>query len=209
MIALPITCALLLCAQLNNTHPIQPVTIADAIAIVQPPPEDLPTALFNKVDLQDLLKDPKCTGIRFYNALSTAEPTSYTVIAIGTDGDGKELGGGRAYYMYNGLVDGKITSKKLNSTKASDACVRLTNSGKICSCATLERRDIEALLAMDCHGIQTMEEAVGEDTGFRTTTISIIGNEAKVVGEAPDNTKICGEPCPAACGPIENYLKTK
>lgn len=207
MLALPLTFLLLLSTPPSSIGQLENyVDITEAIA--QPIPE-APSALFDKVVLQDLLKNPSCTAIRFYNALASADPTSYTVMAIGIDKDGKELNKGKAYRIFDNLNNGRIIKKDLTAAKASAACVRLTGSGKLCSNANIEKREIEALLAMDCHGIQITEEAVGNDVGFRIVTISIINFKVEIAGTAPENSRVCGTPCPSACGPMANYLKTK
>ncbi|HQV52410.1 MAG: hypothetical protein IPI00_01330 [Flavobacteriales bacterium] len=208
MLALPLACLLLLSSQPSYCAPLENNSVEVTEDVAQPL-VDTPTALFDKAVLQDLLKNPLCTAIRFYNALATSDATSYTVIAIGIDKDGKELNGGKAYRMYDKLESGKIVAKNLTASKASAACIRLTASGKTCSTASMEKPDIEALLAMACDGIQITEEAVGKDTGFRLVTISIIDDKVVIAGTAPDNTKVCGDPCPSVCGPMENYLKTK
>ncbi|MBK7101047.1 MAG: hypothetical protein IPH63_04530 [Flavobacteriales bacterium] len=165
-------------------------------------------ALFNTSVIQDILKDSKCTGIRFYTVDRTSNPNSGSLAAIGIDKDGKEINGwlgAKAYHQYSGLYGNEIGVEDLSGSRVSDGCIRY-NAHDSSFAAGFSRTDVEDLLRSGCGALWlTLSE-----TKFLMQAAIVENGKIRSMGSGSDYERMSGEPCPITCGEKPGYyLKMK
>lgn len=169
-------------------------------------------ALFDATTLQDILKDEECIAIRFYNVMVSATASDGTVMAIGIDERGAERDGGLFASPYRIGVAGSQDKAvdKYSRAKAVDAFGYQAASGNGNFSTSFTRAEIEALLGVPgCGGLRvTPDEANGSVT-MRLTAVGMIAGKITELPRGEGHEKVCGDPCPAFCGPSENYLQVK
>jgi len=168
-------------------------------------------AFFDKTTLQTILADPGCVKVRFYNVRRTANDTQGSAMAIAVQADGKEIQNGTnmLYQLSDRITGNTVTMTKLLRTQARQACLWVRDANEKSYCTEFTKAQIETMLnTQKCNGIRIVAErrTVNDYWSMRIRPITI--NAGTALNLAAPPSQFCTDPCPAVCGPAENYVNS-
>ncbi|HRH70138.1 MAG TPA: hypothetical protein PLB89_11575 [Flavobacteriales bacterium] len=167
-------------------------------------------ALLDATTASELLEDKDCAGIRFYSAMEK-DAASATVMAVGIDDHGAELTAGFFGRPYKLCVNGPVVGKarELSRSKAEEAITLIKTSGNTNFSASFSRTDLQAMLDKEgCVALLVTPDEASGSVSMRVAAVGTDGSKTMELGSGEGYEKVCGDPCPAFCGPTGNYLQT-
>jgi hypothetical protein len=173
-----------------------------------PPSAGFADAHFNGAALRELLGDREAIGLRFYNVVLPDGRGSAMAVAIRSDGT--EIKEGLFANPYKACamnVQDPLQVIAFSRNEAGSACARMAQGGTASFSASIGNAEVLALL--DEPGAMGIRITPVEGNGgltFRLTAVSVERGEVRAVGAEGGSWRICGDPCPVACGPPSNYI---
>lgn len=150
---------------------------------------------FSNDDLNRMINDPNCIGIRFYTAINP-EMGGQTEIAVGVDANGNELG---QYYRSNGTY-----STPMNAESATSAVEGSKNSEYATVACTFATGDItNMVMSQGSSGIH-IKPGLHEGTYSLVTVGASLNPEGSGSGDSGSTYLKGAAPCPNTCG--DGYL---
>lgn len=181
----------------------------ELFAEVGPVGEEPAQALLDAATAKDILSNKDCAGIRFYSAMDDNTATM-TMMAVGIDDKGADLDGSFISRRYKLCASGPGVPKAndLSRSKAEDAITLVKSAGSPNYSASFVRSDIQAMLdKAGCVALMVSPAEMNGSTSVRVAAVGLQGDKVVALGSGDGYEKICGDPCPAFCGPEGNYLQ--
>lgn len=186
-----------------------PIIALTAVLFLQADASRGAIALFGADQLRDILNDTECSGLRFYNVMLDGA-TEPTVMVVGIRSDGSDLNGGflaHPYWASAATASDPMAGHSLSRGQAAGACERIASLGIVSFSASLTREDAMALLSLNgCAALSVVGVDHRGSSGFQVEAMAMDRNAAVRLGEGEAYLRMCGEPCPTACGPSSNYI---
>ena len=161
----------------------------------------IPVSYYNAGDVQAILSQPGCTGIRVYPVYDEVTKSNSTMI-IGIDEYGQELNSDTSavtkYRMYSGVNENRPMSKTLNRYEAQLVCSAFNSKNS----AFITDLSAEALGS----------HLGGDSQGLSLSYLSNKGNNFEASGYQEESgihsfgVPSPGDPCPSSCGSRSQYL---
>jgi hypothetical protein len=161
----------------------------------------IPESFYPAGEIQAILSQPGCRGIRVYPVFDAQRETNSTML-IGIDADGKEIQSDTSatarYRLYTGVAEDMPTSRTLSRDEARAACSAFS-SGNAPFVADLNAGALAGFLGEESLGVMLSHSSANghnfQARGFR--------RENGLQGFGVANP---GDPCPTNCGSRDQYL---
>ena len=160
-------------------------------------------AYFGKDHLNGLMRTKDCVALRFYPALRAKGDVVTTALVIPVDKNGVELyswAWGPWYQLYDRLVDGGPTGKRLLKSAATTTVMDVRELGQEPFAADFDNASVRALLDLDkANGLRVdhARSRDGEHT-FEILPVHFTPDGVTVVGDG-SHRQLCEQPCPSLC----------
>lgn len=170
---------------------------------------------FKKEDINNLLKETGCVGVRFYNGKEETSQYFSDVLAVAIDANGKELGANPNYVLSRALdLNGALVTTNVTKSHAKSCVSNLDLSNSFVRYTSYFSKSSlnEALNPKSATGLKVVP---GHRVFTTSTNTEQVCRTMSIVPVMIDQNKLKNlsgtylkglEPCPVSCGDTGEYL---